>query len=95
MKRYLPIFVSETEPPRRFVGVRYGWHATDKHEAWNIGWGVALVEGIICGFKFSGEVLELEESADGKAEIAHYRATMGRGSTQLNVEALMEALAPR
>ncbi len=61
--KYSPIFEGHGV---RFIFPYKDCSADDEEEAWKIGWGMALVDGIILGFKFHGEVFAWKP--DGKPQ---------------------------
>ena len=67
--QWVPVF---TKDGNRFLLPHKEMVADNENEAWKIGWGTVLVEGIMLAFKFSGETLEI---VDG--QLVHVRGQLG------------------
>jgi len=65
---FAPIFEKNSD---RFILRLEDYIAEDHNGAWEIGWGIALVEGVIMGFKFTSETIEIE------GEVPHVPANLG------------------
>ena len=68
----VPIF--EKDGNRLFV-LAESFLGQDKEEARKIGWGASLVECVLMGMRFTGDVMSID-APDGKFAIPHRRATL-------------------
>ena len=66
--RYCPVFEKDNN---RLIVVTEGFVGKDEEQARHIGWGAMLVECILMGMKYTGDILNID------GEIPHISADLG------------------